>query len=98
MTNASFCLDITLMSDNLEGQHYLIKQFLKSLGLTGNSENQYSLFYKNYMNTGVGFDKDEKRVLRIHYNERIKAGLELNETRIILKDSIDLERILKEKL
>ena len=98
MTKASFCLDITKIKDTSEGEHYIIKQFLKSLGLRGDSDDEYSLFYRSYRNNGAWFNKNERRILRIHYNDKIKAGHTLNETKVILRDSIDLQKILKEKL
>jgi len=97
-TYTNFCIDTKRINTSQKGKYYLIKQFIMCLGLLGESEKESSLFYKVYKNNGTGFFKEEKKILRIHYNKKIKAGMSIDQTAVVLKDSIDLERILKEKL
>lgn len=95
---AGFCLDVTKIKNYQKGQIYLQKFFLKSLGLRGESENDYSLYYKRFKNNGAWFNKNDRRILKIHYSEEIKVDMTIEETRLVLKNLINFKKIFKEKL
>lgn len=98
LIKAGFCLEVTKTNHYQKGKVNLQKLFLESLGLRGESENDYSLYYKGYRNNGVWFNKNDRRILKIHYSDEIKPDMTIEETRLVLKNSFDFKKLFKEEL
>ena len=98
LVKASFSLDVNKTYHYQKGKVYLQKYFLESLGLEAESENDFSLYYKGYKNNGAWFNKNDRRILKIHYSNEIKPDMTIEETRLVLKNSFDFKKLFKEKL
>jgi len=96
LTSASYCIVTSKTKNSKRGVYNLKKQFLKSLGLLGNLDNEYSIFYKSQTEGNSQLKRNDKRLIKIHYNDSIKAGMNSNEIKEVL-NSIDLATIIKEK-
>ena len=98
LLSASFCIMPSRIKNSNHGSHLVKKLFLKSLGLLGKSKNEYSLFYKYPTKNNTLFKRYDKRIVKIHYNRHIKAGMDLYQIKKVLNNSVDLDSLLKEKL
>lgn len=96
LTKTSFCIVPSRTKDSERGNFNLKKQFLKSLGLLGELQDEYSVLHKHQTNNNIHLSKKDKKILKIHYDESIKAGMNLEEVNLAL-DIIDLPKILKER-
>ena len=70
--------------------------FLNSLGILGVLKNEYSLFNKYQTEGNTEFKRNDKRIVKIHYANSVKAGMSINELKTIL-NSLDIATFLKEK-
>lgn len=93
LKNTSFCVDPNKISDNNYGKYLVCNQFLKSLGLLGSTDDEYSIFYTTLKGRNYMMSKTDKKFLQMHYNKGIKAG----ETEVVkrLLEDIDLDSLLK---
>ena len=97
LISISYCIVPSKTRDFKRGQFNLKKLFLKSLGLLGEVKSEYSLFYRHETDGNSQFKKRDKRIVKIHYNKAIKAGMTTREVNSTLNE-LDLEKLLKEKL
>ena len=95
LTNTSYCIS-SKTKDSRRGVYNLQKLFLKSMGLIGELENDTSLFNKQNTDANTHLQKDDKRIIRIHYDNSIKAGMTTPEVTKVL-DTFDLQTILDTK-
>lgn len=98
LSAAGFCIVPSKIKLDYHGTYYLKNLFLKSLGLMGESSNESSLFFKYPNLKNTDFYRPDKRIIKIHYNQNIKSGMSYSQTKQVLKDSIDLDALFKEKL
>lgn len=96
LTKTSFCIVTSKTKDSERGNFNVKKQLLKSLGLLGELKNEYSLFNKYQTNYNSHLSKNDKKIIKIHYDESIKAGMSIEEIELAL-DIVDIPKILKEK-
>lgn len=96
LTSTSYCIVTSKTKNSKTGRFNLKKQFLKSLGLLGNLDNEYSIFYKRQTEGNNQLSRNDKRLIKIHYENSIKAGMNINEIKKVLS-LIDLGTIIKEK-
>ncbi|MBI9055975.1 MAG: DUF2927 domain-containing protein [Bacteroidales bacterium] len=95
-----FCIVPDKVPSKQIGSYYLKKLFLKSLGMVSNSENEYSIYFRyyNYNANNSTFSRADKRLLKLHYNETIKAGMTFQEVKLLITEKMDLESLSREKL
>jgi hypothetical protein len=98
ITNASYCIVPSKIQKEDHGNYYLKNLFLKSLGLLGVSDDDFSLFYKYPTDNNLNFKKGEKQIVKLHYNPNLKAGMDFQQQKNVLSQSIDLNALVKEKL
>jgi hypothetical protein len=98
LNQASFCLDPAQVKSQLEGRFYFESLFLKCIGIRGRINDELSIFFSGYSNKNSGLTLNDKRLVKIHYNPKIKAGMLDYLVERTLKDSIDLETLFNEKL
>ncbi|MCB2197506.1 MAG: hypothetical protein KQH79_16720 [Bacteroidetes bacterium] len=92
-----FCMVPELIKNNQIGAYYLKRLFLKSIGLLGESEDPYSI-YSRYYNRNSTFNRNDKRLLKLHYNSIIEAGMTYTEVKETITKLVDLKSLIKEKL
>jgi len=97
LLEASFCIVPSKTKDSKRGVFNVKKLFLKSLGLLGEVNNENSMFYKHQTEKNTYFMRKDKRIIKIHYNPAIKAGMTDQQVRVAL-NSIDLTDLIREKL
>jgi len=98
LMSATFCVD-TEKTKTPDRFTYLVKRgILKSIGFWGQSDNEYSMFYKQNTRYNSNLSKNDKRVIKLHYNSSIKANMSVSELKETLLKNIDIESLLKEKL
>lgn len=98
LKKVAMCLVPARIKDDQRGSFLLQQQFLKSLGLLGKTENEYSIFYKHQTNGNRNLSKNDKRIIRIHYLPEVKAGKSWDEVSRHLDKEVDLEKLLKENV
>ena len=98
LRSATFCVD-PQKTKTPERNRYLIKRgILKSIGFWGQSEDDYSMFYKYNTKNNLRLSKNDKRVIKLHYNSSIKANMSVSESKETILKNIDIEFLLKQKL
>ncbi len=98
LTKASFCIVPSLIRDSNEGIYRLKKGIIKSLGLLGEIEDEYSIFYKYPASTNIKISRKDKRYIKLHYNKSISPGLNKEVIKEIVLKFPDIEELSKEKL
>ncbi len=96
LTKTSFCIVPSRTKDSKRGNFNLKKLFLRSLGLLGELKSEYSVFYKYQTQYNSHLSKNDKKIIKIHYDESIKAGMKLEEIELAL-NKVDMPTILKER-
>ncbi|RKS53519.1 Protein of unknown function (DUF2927) [Gillisia mitskevichiae] len=96
LTNTSYCIVPSKTRDSKRGSFNIKKTFLKSLGILGELENDFSILNRYQTDNNTQLSKNDKRIINIHYNNSIKAGMNMDEIKIAL-NSIDIPAILEEK-
>ena len=96
LTKTSFCIVPSRTKDSKRGNFNLKKLFLRSLGLLGELKSEYSVFYKYQTQYNSHLSKNDKKIIKIHYDESIKAGMKLEEIELAL-NKVDMPAILKER-
>ena len=96
LTKTSFCIVPSRTKDSKRGNFNLKKQFLKSLGLLGGLENEFSVFNKYQTKYNFHLSKNDKKIIKIHYDQSIKAGMDLEDIELAL-NKVDMQKILKER-
>jgi hypothetical protein len=97
LVKSSFCIDPTKVINYNEGEYFLQKLFAKSLGILGESQNEYSLFFEYYNANNERLTREDRRIIKLHYNSMLKPGMSQSEARKIL-EQMDLDILTKEKL
>lgn len=98
LTKASFCIVPSKIKDDNEGTYRLKKGLLNSLGLLGELEDAYSIFYKYPASTNTKISKKDKRFIKLHYNQSIESGSNKEVVRQTLLNLPNIGEISKEKL
>lgn len=98
LTSASFCVDPKKTKTPDRYRFLFKKGILKSIGLWGRSDDEYSIFYKYNTKYNLRLNKNDKRIIKLHYNSNIKAGMSLSELKETILQDIDVEAMLKQKL
>jgi hypothetical protein len=98
LLKTSFCINPSLVKSQLEGRFYFQSLFLKCIGIRGNTDDDLSIFCKYYSNKNSGLTMGDKRLVKLHYNPKIKSGMLDYLVEQTLNDSIDLEMFANEKL
>lgn len=97
LRQARMCIDPNKVVNYNEGEYFIQKLFIKSLGLLGNSEDEFSIFYAYYNENNERVTRADKRLVKLHYHDALKSGLTKQEVRAILA-SEDLDQLASEKL
>jgi len=98
LAKTSFCINPLQVKSQLEGRYYFQSLFLKCIGIRGNTDDDLSIFFKYYSNKNSGISLTDKRLVKLHYNPKIKSGMLDYLVEQTLRDSIDLEMLVNEKL
>jgi len=98
LVKTSFCINPSQVKSQLEGRFYFQSLFLKCIGIRGNIEDELSIFFNYYSNKNGGLTMGDKRLVKLHYNPKIKSGMLDYLVEQTLNDSIDLEMFANEKL
>lgn len=98
LVKTSFCINPSLVKSQLEGRFYFQSLFLKCIGIRGNTDDDLSIFFNYYSNKNSGLTMGDKRLVKLHYNPKIKSGMLDYLVEQTLNDSIDLEMFANEKL
>ena len=98
LTKSSFCLVPSLIRDTNEGIYRLKKGVIKSLGLLGEIEDEYSIFHKYPAPTNTRISRKDKRFIKLHYSNSIKSGLNKEVIKEIVLKIPNIEELSKEKL
>lgn len=96
LTKTTFCIVPSKTKESKRGYFNIQRLFLKSLGFLGKLENDYSVFNKFRTINNTHLSKNDKKIIKIHYDNSIKAGMDIDELKLALY-SVDIETILKEK-
>lgn len=98
LMKTSFCIVPSKIQKYNHGTFYLKNLFLKSLGLLGVNDDSFSLFYKYSTDNNDNFSKSDKQIIKLHYDTNIKAGMNLEQEKNTVNNSIDLEALVNEKI
>lgn len=98
LTKASFCIVPAKIKDKKEGRYRLKKGFLKSLGLLGELEYKYSIFYKYPTSRNTRISRKDKRFIKLHFNQSIEPGSSKEEVKQTLLHLPNIREFSKEKL
>ena len=98
LTSASFCVDPKKTKTPDRCRYNVKKGLLKSIGFWGQSSNPNSIFYKYNTKENLRLDKNDMKIIKLHYNGYIKAGMSPIKSHEILNSKIDIESFLKQKL
>ena len=97
LIKARFCIDVEKTLSAKRGEWNIKRNLLRCLGLGGNSTDEGSLFYKFNTRYNFHLSRDDKRIINIHYNEKLEGGMTGSESRETLENEIDVGLILKQK-
>lgn len=98
LERSAFCLVPNRITNNQRGTYNLQRLFLKSLGLLGDLDNEYSIFNTRQTDNNRTLSKNDKRLIKIHYLPGIKPGMNRIDVDTFLDKELDLEELLKEKV
>ncbi|QED36663.1 hypothetical protein FK178_02565 [Antarcticibacterium arcticum] len=98
LERSAYCIVPNLITNNQRGTYNLQRLFLKSLGLLGEVDNEYSIFYPRQTDNNRSLSKNDKRLIKIHYLPGIKPGMNKMEVESFLDTKLDLEELLKQKV
>ncbi|WP_258100360.1 hypothetical protein [Marinoscillum pacificum] len=98
LTSASFCIVPSKINNMQEGIFRLKSGLLKSLGLLGEIENEYSIFYKFPNSYNGSLTREDKRIIKMHYNEFILPGATRDNLSTELLGLSNINDLSKEKL
>jgi hypothetical protein len=98
LTKASYCIVPSQIKDPKHGIYYLKRAILNSLGILGEADSEYSIFHKSPNSYNASLSKEDKRFIKLHYNQAIKAGIEASATKKNLLRLDNIEQMAKEKL
>lgn len=98
LVKTSFCINPAQVKSQLEGRFYFQSLFLKGIGIRGNINDELSIFFNCYSNKNSGLTLKDKRLVKLHYNPKIKSNMLDYLVEQTLRDSIDLEMLVNEKL
>jgi hypothetical protein len=87
-----------MVSEDYQGKYHLKKSFLKSLGILGETEDQYSLLYRYPSSSNTTLLRGDKRIIKLHYHDAIESGMNVSEARLVLRNLEDIEDLAREKL
>ncbi len=97
LIRSTFCITPEIIKDPSSSSYYIQNMLIKSMGILGNSNFEYSIFYNGFKGGNGTMNADDKRIVKAFYNLKIKAGMTSEQVRRVLLDSLDLEQFLKEK-
>lgn len=98
LINGTLCVD-TEKGKTPERCRYNVRRgILKMMGFWGESSDRSSIFYKYNTRENLRPSKNDMKIIKLHYNSDIKAGMSAPETSEVLYNKIDLESFLKGKL
>ena len=98
LKKATFCIDVEKTISAKRGEWNIKRNLLRSIGLAGNSADEGSLFYKFDSRYNFYLSKEDKKIINLHYNEKLEAGMSVSESREMLENEIDVAKVLKQKL
>lgn len=95
LTYASACIDPSRLKSNISGVFLVKQQFLRTLGLLGGIENQYSIFNTRGFDNNKSLSKKDRQYIRLHYTNDVKAGLSRNDLIKAVKEIRNLNTFIK---
>ena len=95
LTYASACIDPSRLKSNISGVFLVKQQFLRTLGLLGGIESQYSIFNIEGFDNNKSLSKKDRQFIRLHYNEKVKTGLERGDLIEAIKEIRNLKAFVK---
>jgi len=98
LKSASFCIDSERVKSIKHGNFLIKRLWLKSIGLLGEAKDENSLLYKKWTPSNHRFTLNDKRIVKMHYLEKIKSGMKKENILDVLETQVDLEAFLKEKI
>ncbi len=98
LTKTSFCIVPNKMKDKNEAVYRLNKGFLKSMGMLGELDDEFSIFYQYPATSNADLSRDDKRLLKLHYHSAIKSGEDKASLKKALFALPNIDELAKEKL
>ena len=74
------------------------KGILKSLGILGEVDNEYSIFYKYSTSSNINLSREDKRIVKLHYNQAVESGMDKLATKETIMEIENIVQLSKEKL
>jgi len=98
LTHSSFCIVTSKTKNTKRGRYNIKKLFLKSIGLLGSLPHENSIFYKYNTTYNSRLSKNDKRIIKIHYDINVKAGMTKSESIKAIKENINIENLIDSKI
>ena len=98
LTKASYCIVPSKIKDSNHGTYHLKKGILKSLGILGEVDNEYSIFYKYSTSSNINLSREDKRIVKLHYNQAVESGMDKLATKETIMEIENIVQLSKEKL
>lgn len=98
LQKASYCLVPSKINTTYEGVYHLKHGFLKSLGILGEIDDQYSIFYKYPTSSSKDLSRLDKRLIKLHYHDQVVVGSDHSTIEKRLYDLPNIEDLAREKL
>ena len=96
LITASYCIVPSKAYEYDRGTYNVKNLFLKSLGHLGNLFKNNMLIALDSGLAQTKFTRQDKRIVKIHYDSRIKSGMSLKEVNAVL-NAMDLQLLINEK-
>ena len=88
---ASGCIDPSMISSKNEGGFLVKKQFLRTLGIIGVIDDRFSLLHEKGYSSNKKLSRLDKRLIKLHYHDSIKTGLNTDDLKTTVKSISNLE-------